>query len=77
MSKKSRPAKSKKKTPPFVERLGHALSDVANVASVAATGSEIGVLELAAEEELNPTTVPRKRKPASKRRNKTKSRKRR
>jgi hypothetical protein len=48
-----------KKKISFVRQLGHAASDVANAASVAATGSEIGVLELAAEDELNPT--PRKR----------------
>jgi hypothetical protein len=37
-------------------------SDVANVASVAATGSEIGVLELAAEDELKPTQTKRARR---------------
>jgi len=35
--------------------LAEAVSDVANATSVAATGSEIGVLELAAEDELKPT----------------------
>jgi len=48
-----------KKKISFAQQLGHAASDVANAASVAATGSEIGVLELAAEDELNP--APRKR----------------
>ena len=36
--------------------LGEAVSDVANAVSVAATGSEIGVLELAAEDELKPNS---------------------
>ena len=45
---------AKKKRPSFVTRLEEAASDVANAVSVAATGSEIGVLELAAEEELKP-----------------------
>jgi hypothetical protein len=57
-----------KKKISFAQQLGHAASDVANAASVAATGSEIGVLELAAEDELNPTPRkrPRKRKVARK-----------
>ena len=42
--------------------LAEAVSDVANAASVAATGSEIGVLELAAEDELKPTKPKRARK---------------
>jgi hypothetical protein len=42
--------------------LAEAVSDVANAASVAATGSEIGVLELAAEDELKPTQTKRARK---------------
>jgi hypothetical protein len=42
--------------------LAGAVSDVANAASVAATGSEIGVLELAAEDELKPTQTKRARK---------------
>lgn len=46
----------------FARQLGHAASDVANAASVAATGSEFGVLELAAEDELNPTPRRRMRK---------------
>lgn len=46
----------------FAKQLGHAVSDVANAASVAATGSEIGVLELAAEDELNPRPARRPRK---------------
>jgi hypothetical protein len=42
--------------------LAEAVSDVANAASVAATGSEIGMLELAAEDELKPTQTKRARK---------------
>ena len=48
---------AKKKRVSFVDRLGQTVSDMANAASVAATGSEIGVLELAAEDELNPRPV--------------------
>ena len=44
---------AKKKRVSFAGRLGQTVSDMANAASVAATGSEIGVLELAAEDELN------------------------
>ena len=43
----------------FADRLGQTVSDMANAASVAATGSEIGVLELAAEDELSPRPVAR------------------
>ena len=46
--------KMKKRTS-IVGVLAEAVSNVANAASVAATGSEIGVLELAAEDELKPT----------------------
>lgn len=53
---------AKKKRDSLAARLGHAVSDIANVASVAATGSEIGVLELAAEDELAPRPDPRPRK---------------
>jgi hypothetical protein len=52
---------AKKKSVSFVDRLGQTVSDMANAASVAATGSEIGVLELAAEDELNPRPVKRAR----------------
>jgi hypothetical protein len=54
----------------ITQTLSEAVSDVANAASVAATGSEIGVLELAAEDEFKPTrskgsrkvkTVPKKK----------------
>jgi hypothetical protein len=53
---------AKNKRLPIAGRLERAVSDVANAASVAATGSEIGVLELAVEDELNPRPA-RKRKP--------------
>jgi hypothetical protein len=67
-------AKMKKRNS-IAEVLAEAVSDVANAASVAATGSEIGVLELAAEDELKPTqakrtqrvkAIPKKRVPAKK-----------
>ena len=51
-----------KKKVSFAQQLGHAASDVINAASVAATGSEIGMLELAAEDELNPRPARRRRK---------------
>ena len=53
---------AKKKRVSFADRLGQTVSDMANAASVAATGSEIGVLELAAEDELSPRPVRRARK---------------
>jgi hypothetical protein len=45
---------TKKNSVPIINGLEQAVSDVANAASVAATGSEIGVLELAVEDEINP-----------------------
>jgi hypothetical protein len=59
----------KKKPVTIAQRLERAASDVANAVSVAATGSEIGVLELAVEDELNPrpSRRARKAKPASRR----------
>jgi hypothetical protein len=51
---------AKKKRISIVERLEETASDVANAISVAATGSEIGILELAAEDEFG-------RRPAKKR----------
>ena len=48
---------ARKKHPSITETLGEAVSDVANAASVAATGSEIGMLELAAEEEFKPNSA--------------------
>ena len=63
---------AKKKRPSFAQRLGATVSDMANAASVAATGSEIGVLELAAEDELGrrpvkraPKVKPRRKKAKS------------
>jgi len=52
---------AKKKRIPIATRLERAVSDLANAASVAATGSEIGVLELAVEDEINPRTVRKRR----------------
>jgi len=45
----------------IARRLEQAASDLANAASVAATGSEIGVLELAVEDEINPRAIRRRR----------------
>jgi hypothetical protein len=50
---------AKKKRRSIVGTLEEATGDVANALSVAATGSEIGVLELAAEEELRPVRSKR------------------
>jgi hypothetical protein len=46
---------AKRKRASITAALGEAVNDVANAVSVAATGSELGVLELAAEDELKPT----------------------
>jgi hypothetical protein len=51
---------ARKKRVSVVTRLERAVSDVANAASVAATGSEIGVLELAVEDEINPRPTRRR-----------------
>ena len=53
---------AKKKPLSIVGIIGEAVSDVVDAASVAATGSQLGVLELAAEEEMRPTPAKRKRK---------------
>lgn len=45
---------AKKKANSVVGMVGEAVSDVVDAASVAATGSQLGVLELAAEEEMIP-----------------------
>jgi len=45
---------AKKKRVSIVGMLEEAVGDIANAASVAATGSEIGVLELAVKDELKP-----------------------
>jgi phage terminase small subunit len=52
----------KKKHASLIERLERTVSDMADAASVAATGSQIGVLELAAEDELGIKPTSRKRK---------------
>ena len=54
---------AKKTRASIIGRLEHAASDVANALSVAATGSQIGVLEMAAEDEFVPS---RSRKPKRK-----------
>ena len=54
---------AKKKRVSIAERLEETVGDMANAVSVAATGSEIGILELAAEDELS-------RRPAKKRKTK-------
>lgn len=61
---------AKKKRASIAAVLGEAVSDVANAVSVAATGSELGVLELAAEDEFKPKRAKRARraKPARKKR---------
>jgi len=70
---------AKKKSVSLGDRIGQTVSDMANAASVAATGSEIGVLELAAEDELRPSPVKRARvrkpKAAPKKKARKKSRK--
>ena len=53
---------AKKKPHSIVGMIGEAVSDIVDAASVAATGSQLGVLELAAEEEMSPTPAKRKRK---------------
>lgn len=53
---------AKKKPLSIAGMIGEAVSDVVDAASVAATGSQLGVLELAAEEEMKPTPAKRKRK---------------
>ena len=53
---------AKKKAPSVVGMIGEAVGNIVDAASVAATGSQLGVLELAAEEEINPTPAKRKRK---------------
>jgi hypothetical protein len=46
---------AKKKSHSVVGMIGEAVSDVVDATSVAATGSQLGVLELAAEEEISQT----------------------
>ena len=52
----------KKKRVTLARRLEKAASDIADAVSVAATGSQIGVLELAAEDELDVRPVKRAKK---------------
>lgn len=63
--KQSKPGES------LAERLERAVSNVANAASVAATGSELGVLELAVEDDLGMRKA--KKKPVPKRAKKAKT----
>ena len=53
---------AKKKAPSVVGMIGEAVGNIVDAASVVATGSQLGVLELAAEEEMSPTPTKRKRK---------------
>jgi hypothetical protein len=53
---------AKKKKVSVAGRLEKAFEDVADAVSVAATGSQIGVLELAAEDELGARPVKARRK---------------
>jgi len=53
---------AKKRTPSIIGAMGEAVGDIVDAASVAATGSQLGVLELAAEDELTPAHAKRKRK---------------
>jgi hypothetical protein len=59
---------AKKKPHSVVEMIGEAVGDVVDAASVAATGSQLGVLELAAEEEISlpPAKLKQKAKVARK-----------
>lgn len=52
---------AKKKSRSVAEVIGEAVGDVVDAASIAATGSQFGVLELAAEEEMAPNPAKRKR----------------
>ena len=61
---------AKKKRASIAGVLVEAVSDIANAASVAATGSEIGVLELAAEDELK---LPQTKRARLDRRNRRKA----
>jgi hypothetical protein len=57
---------AKKKKVSVAGRLEKAFEDVADAVSVAATGSQIGVLELAAEDEMDERPVKARRKTAAK-----------
>ena len=57
-------AKKKKKSRGIFGPIGDAVSNLVDAGSVAATGSQLGVLELAAEEEIRPAPSKRKKKKA-------------
>ncbi len=59
-------AMAKKKSPSFIASLEKTVTDMADAVSVAATGSQIGILELAVEDELHLRPSPRKAKKAAK-----------
>jgi hypothetical protein len=61
---------AKKKAHSIVGMIGETVGDFVDAASVAATGSQVGVLELAAEEEMNPAPAKKKRQPKSARKKK-------
>jgi hypothetical protein len=65
----------KKKRVSIVGMLEEAVGDIANAASVAATGSEIGVLELAVKDELKPARKKSARKAKAKSKKKRAARK--
>jgi hypothetical protein len=69
---------AKKKSRSVAKLIGEAIGDVVDAASVAATGSQFGVLELAAEEEFKRAPAKRrgKAKVARKKKIKTQSKKR-
>jgi hypothetical protein len=64
---------AKKKSHGILESIGDAVSNLVDAGSVAATGSQLGVLELAAEEEIAPTPARRKKKKAKAARKKKKA----
>lgn len=61
---------AKKKRRSVAGMIAEAVGDVVDAASVAATGSQLGVLELAAEQEMRPIAAKRKRKAKVARKNK-------
>ena len=63
--KQSKPGES------LAERLERAVSNVANAASVAATGSELGVLELAVEDDLGMRKAKKKTVPKTAKKTRT------
>ena len=67
---------AKKKT--VADRIGKAATDVADAVSTAATGFQVGVLEMAAEEEVTgePTPRPRRKKVVRKKTKRTATKKR-